>query len=63
MDQKTILGTTFSVAVVATLLWLGNVDVPSPPEWLTKWTMWAIAFIALLEAPGFANALIAHLEK
>ncbi len=63
MDAKTILGTTFAVAVVASLLWLGDVNVPSPPDWLTKWTTWAITFIALLKAPGFATALISRLEK
>lgn len=63
MDQKTILSTTFAVAVVASLLWLGDIHVPSPPDWLTRWTTWAITFIALLKAPGFANALIARLDK
>ena len=63
MNPKTLIFiATVSVAVVAGFLAQQSVAVPSPPEWLTKWTTWAITFIGLLKAPGFADAIISRVK-
>ncbi len=62
MKPLSIALTTGVVAVVAGALVLLDFNLPNPPEWLTKWTTWAITFVALLKAPGFADALITRVK-
>ena len=62
MNKPKLILAAFVVGLLALLLeyvW----TPPLPPEWLTKWTGWGIAFIGLVKAPDIALALVEHLKK
>jgi hypothetical protein len=64
--MKTLL-VAFGVAAILAILSLVGVDVPSPSEWLEKWTSWictvATTIVAVRVFWYVAPALTAYLSR
>ena len=43
---------TVVLAVLAALVAIYGANVPSPPDWLTKWTAWLVTVVGLVLGPS-----------